>query len=167
MKPAEQPDPSDRSKLVAVEHPVFKAGWASGDAFKVISYTTPVRYAGHLSDIRVSAGRAPMLAAVASAAQGTAEASGVFRSGPTERPDFCRDYEGAADTAGYRACLAEPAETMTAKADCEAKRITLDGRGYALAPGNRVGKTTRLANRFRKMDRNIKLLTWLQRARGP
>ena len=55
LKPASTPAPDDPWRLIEVEHPVFKKGWASAEAFTEISFGTPVRYTVSLSDIVVGA----------------------------------------------------------------------------------------------------------------
>ena len=132
LKPNNVPVGNDPSKLIAVEHPVLKAGWASANAFKIVAYSPPVRYTAQLADLVVSFGRGPAFVAVALRAQGTSEASGTFRAGPAERLAFCQSYHGEERPNELRACLAEPDATVAIKADCDAKHVTLNGRRYAL-----------------------------------
>lgn len=132
MKPNALPEPGEGRKLIEVEHPVYRTGWTNAAAFKAIAYLPPLRYTARLSDIQVSAGRAPAFTAVSLSAQGTRDAAGVFRSGAKERAEYCKGYWGEDDPNALRGCMAEPDASLMAKANCDAKRVRLDGRTYAL-----------------------------------
>lgn len=133
MKPGDPPATDDASKLIEAEHPVFKAGWTSANAFGAVAYDVPIRYTARLSDIVVGADRAADLVALALSAQGTRQATAVFRSRPQERQAFCRANAGAENVAPYRTCLGEADASLEATADCNAKRLTLDGERFGLA----------------------------------
>ncbi|GJE15613.1 hypothetical protein [Methylobacterium marchantiae] len=134
MKPRGVPAAGDPTKLVAVEHPVFKIGWASAGAFKVVSFKLPLRFTERLSDIRIEPDHSPALAATALTGQGSGAATGVFRAGPKERLSYCKKVKGDKNRDDASACVASmPDETRTAKANCYRKTVTLDGRSYRLA----------------------------------
>lgn len=97
-----------------------------------IAPPTLIRYTSKLSDLTVSADKSPSFAAVAVRAQGTSEASGTFRVGPKERLAFCEERWGEENTNAFSTCFREPDTTLNVKADCSAKRISLDGRRYEL-----------------------------------
>ena len=127
LKPSGLPATNEPRKLIEVEHPVLKAGWASANAFKVVAYNPPVRYTAQIADLTVSFGRGPALVAIALRAQGTSEASGIFRAGPAERLAFCHSYHGDERPSEFRACFGEPDITLNARADCTRRSITLSG----------------------------------------
>ena len=119
-------------KLIEVEHPILGKGWASADAFKLVAFTTPIQHTSQLSDLIVSVAKSPSFVAVGLSAQGTSEASGSFRAGPKERLAFCKNHWSDDNASALRSCLAEPDTTITVKADCSTKRISLDRRRYEL-----------------------------------
>ena len=132
LKPKELPATVDAPKLVAVEHPTLGVGWANVSAFPVVADSPPLRDTARLSDIAISAGRAPSLSAIELRGQGTSAASGVFRAGPSERREFCTSYWGEDGGDSFKTCLAEPDATAKAGANCEARRVVVDGRRYEL-----------------------------------
>lgn len=138
MKPSGVPALDDPRRLIEVEHPTLKAGWASADAFKIVGYNPPIRYTSQLSDIVVADPRSPNLVAFAISAQGTGEASGSFRAGPKEGMAYCKRRWGEEDISALRICVDESNTTLTVKADCYAKRVSLHGRRYELRE-NSVG----------------------------
>ncbi|GJD40340.1 hypothetical protein [Methylobacterium bullatum] len=134
MKPGGVPAAGDPAKLVAVEHPVFKTGWASAAAFKVVSYKIPLRFTARLSDIMIEPDHSPALAATALTGQGSSAATGVFRAGPKERLSYCKKVKGDENRDDISVCVARmPDETQTAKANCYRKTVTLDDKSYRLA----------------------------------
>ncbi|WP_156394169.1 hypothetical protein [Methylobacterium sp. Leaf94] len=150
LKPKALPAVDDARKLIEVEHPVLKAGWASASAFKVVAYNPPVRYTQQLSDFLISVAKSPSLTAIKLAAQGTDQASGTFRAGQRERLTYCKDFWGEDDANAFRTCLGESATAQTIKANCYAKRILLEGRQYELrerpsdmAPDNHIDPSRR------------------------
>ncbi|MCC0809021.1 hypothetical protein FPV16_22935 [Methylobacterium sp. W2] len=134
MKPGGIPAAGDPAKLVAVEHPVFKNGWATAEAFKVVSFKLPLRFTERLSDIKIEPDHSPALAATALTGQGSGAATGVFRAGPKERLSYCKKVKGDENRDDVAACVASmPDETQTARANCYRKTVTLHGRSYRLA----------------------------------
>nr|WP_137829492.1 hypothetical protein [Methylobacterium sp. L1A1] len=132
LKPGGVPAADDPRKLIAVEHPVLKAGWASANAFKVVALAPPLRFTMQLSDLAVSITHGASQVAVALKGQGTEAAMATFRSGAKERLAFCAEYEGEENVEGFRSCYDQPDRTITLQANCYAKRLAFDGRTYQL-----------------------------------
>lgn len=132
LKPKELPATDDVPKLVAVEHPTLGAGWANVSAFQIVAYTSPLRDTARMADLKISQTRDPAYAAMDIRGQGTPTASGVFRSGPQERREFCAGYWGEDQASSLNSCLSESDATITAKANCESKELSLNGRRYGL-----------------------------------
>lgn len=132
LKPKELPATGDPQKLVAVEHPTLGVGWANVSAFPIVAFNLPLRDTARLADLKISQSRDPAYAAIGIRGQGTPTASGVFRSSPQERREFCAGYWGEDQTDSLNSCLSEPDATIRAKANCEAKELALNGRRYGL-----------------------------------
>lgn len=148
LKPRGLPAAGDAQKLVEVDHPVLQTGWASADAFPVVAFNTPLRDTPRLSDITISAGKAPSFAAISIGGQGTNAASGVFRAGSNERMDFCKEYWREERTEAFASCRSAPDATLTVRANCYERRVTVDDRRYELV------KRSADATRNIHIDRN-------------
>ncbi|GJD30583.1 hypothetical protein PMNALOAF_1830 [Methylobacterium adhaesivum] len=162
LKPKEFPETGDPQKLVAVEHPTLGVGWANVSAFPVVAFNPPLRDTARMADIRISQTREPAYAAIDIRGQGTPVASGVFRSGPQERHEFCAGYWGEDQIEPLNSCLSEPDATITAKANCESKELSINGRRYGLfeRPSDAAADIHTDAHR-QMLYRDLKSREWL------